>query len=164
MAKVFLGLGSNLGDREYYLNFAVTKLDEDRNVTITDVSCIMETPPLVGGPKQGPYLNIALAIDTNYSAKELLDKIQSVENEGNRVRDIKWGPRTIDIDILLFENEVIKTDQLEIPHVEMMNRDFVLKPLVEIYSEGRHPVTNKLFKDALNVIEEKRNEEVAELI
>ncbi|PCJ58267.1 MAG: 2-amino-4-hydroxy-6-hydroxymethyldihydropteridine diphosphokinase [Planctomycetota bacterium] len=164
MAVVFLGLGSNLGDREGYLNFAVTKLETEKRISILDVSCILETPPLIGGPAQGPYLNIVLSIDTDLSPEELLHKIQAVENEGDRVRNIKWGPRTIDVDILLYDNEIIKSEYLEIPHNEMMNRDFVLIPLVEIFPEGKHPISGIFFKNALDKLVIKSKEKVIEFI
>lgn len=128
---VYLSMGSNMGDRMYYLNRALSALTETGHVMLMKQSAFYETSP-VGGVVQDDFINLAAKISTDLSADALLDLIHQVEQKLNRVRLIHWGPRTIDIDILFFDEEQRKDDKLTIPHAEVFNRLFVLVPLLDV--------------------------------
>ena len=113
MTTVYLGMGSNLGDRLRFLDTAIEKLDVLPGIQLKKISSIMENPPLLGGPEQGPFLNLVIELESELKPKELLQQIQKIENEGGRQRGVFWGPRTIDIDILFYGNEVIITPELK---------------------------------------------------
>lgn len=131
MPKVYLSIGTNLGDRHANLQTAVDKLTE--LYPVLGVSKIYETQP-VGEVVQDDFYNIALALDVPESLKPevLLTQTQQIEKEMKRVKTIHWGPRTIDLDILLFGELSMVSEQLTIPHAEMANRRFVLQPLLEV--------------------------------
>jgi len=134
MPVVFIGLGSNLGDREDYINKAINCLKETSNITVEKVSSIIETEPQdVAG--QGKYLNAVIKLETNFAALDLLKKMQSIEDSLGRVRTFKnvHRPRTIDLDILLYGEEVIDEPELKVPHPRMFERKFVIEPLLEIW-------------------------------
>ena len=130
-AFAFLGLGSNVGDRLSALQSAVDLVHARPGVRVDAVSSVYETEP-VGGPAQDPYLNLAVRIATRRSPKRLLAGCQAVEQALGRVRTVRWGPRTIDIDVLLYEQRVVATRRLEIPHPRLTERAFVLIPLIEV--------------------------------
>lgn len=130
-AFAFLSLGSNLGERLDHLQRGVDLLDADERTTVQAVSSVYETDP-VGGPEQGPYLNIALRVSTTRSPRGLLALCNRVEVELGRVREVRWGPRTIDVDVLLYAERVINTSRLQVPHPRMTERAFVLVPLMEV--------------------------------
>lgn len=127
----YISLGSNIGDREYFLRESIRRLDKDPNVAVIKTSSIYETDP-VGFVEQNLFLNMVVKVATNLSPFELFKLTQSVEQHLGRTREIRWGPRTIDLDILLYNNENIETEQLTIPHPRMFERSFVLIPLFEI--------------------------------
>ncbi len=127
----FLSLGTNIGDRLQYLHGAVQALWEHPNITVEDISSIYETEP-VGYLDQANFLNAVLKISTSLSPHELLDVTQGIELQLGRKREIKWGPRTIDLDILLYNDENMETEKLIIPHPRMYERAFVLIPLKEL--------------------------------
>ncbi|HLF18489.1 MAG TPA: 2-amino-4-hydroxy-6-hydroxymethyldihydropteridine diphosphokinase [Candidatus Omnitrophota bacterium] len=127
---VYLGLGSNLGNRQENLTKAIALLKE-KGITVLAHSSVIETDP-VGGPPQGKYLNAVIQISTHLSANELLSVCQSVEKQMGRVKTVPNGPRTIDIDILLYDNVVLTSASLTIPHPRMFERAFVMMPLKEI--------------------------------
>jgi 2-amino-4-hydroxy-6-hydroxymethyldihydropteridine pyrophosphokinase len=128
----YIGIGSNLGDREKYIENAIEKLNNIEDVEVKKVSGIHETEP-VGGPRQGKYLNAAIEIETALKPRELLAKLQDIERQLGRKRSVKNGPRTIDLDILLYGDDKIDEPDLKIPHPGMAGREFVMKPLKEIY-------------------------------
>lgn len=134
----FLGLGSNLGDRLDNLQRAVDLLDDDDATRVEAVSSVYETEP-VGGPEQGPYLNIALRVATRRSPRRLLRLCNEVEAALGRVREERWGPRTVDVDVLLYGERVLRTPRLEVPHARMTERAFVLVPLMEVAPGLRLP-------------------------
>ena len=138
MNKVYLSLGTNIGDREKNLRIAVQLLHDKTNVHLNRVSSIYETAP-VGYVNQPAFLNIALAIETSHSALDMLEICQSVENELGRVREIRWGPRIIDLDILLYNADNIEVENLTVPHSRMFERAFVLVPLLEIAESMETP-------------------------
>jgi len=136
MARVYLGLGSNLGDREANLQGAVRRLGEQ--VAIDALSALYETPPL-GPPDQPWYLNAACGGVTALEPGELLAFIKGVEREMGRLPAVHWGPRIVDIDILFYDDLVLDSPHLTIPHPGIPHRSFVLVPLADIAPELRHP-------------------------
>lgn len=130
MATAYIGLGSNLGDRACYIRSAVAALQE-KDVSVLKQSTIIETDP-VGGPPQDKFLNAVVKISTELSPLELFSLCQSIEKQLGRIREVVNGPRTIDLDILLYDRLTIDTPQLQIPHPRMFERAFVLEPLKEI--------------------------------
>lgn len=149
----YLGIGSNLGDRESYLDFAVDELGHDECIRVEKVSSYINTEPY-GTVEQPDFLNGVLEIQTIYTPLELLQVINDIENEAGRKRIIHWGPRTLDIDILLYDDEIIHIpDKLIVPHVEMLKRDFVMKPLVEIAPFVVHPLKGKTAMELLEELE-----------
>ncbi|MFF5996817.1 2-amino-4-hydroxy-6-hydroxymethyldihydropteridine diphosphokinase [Lysinibacillus sp. KU-BSD001] len=131
MNVVYLSIGTNMGDREDNLKFAVKRLAETAGVTVEMVSAIYETAP-VGFTNQASFLNLALRLTTSLSSFEMLTVCQQIEQELGRVREFRWGPRIIDLDILLYNHENIETESLIVPHARMFERAFVLVPLVEV--------------------------------
>jgi len=142
MELVYLGLGSNIGNREKNLWNAYDKIANIEGNCTYKFSKFYETAP-VGGPPQPFYLNAALGIKTLIHPHSLLALLQHIETSMGRIRMKKWGPRSIDIDILLYGNKIINNHQLKIPHPLMHTRMFVLKPLAEIAPDVIHPVFNK---------------------
>jgi len=138
--KAVLGLGSNLGDRENYLKEAKEML-LDYGIILKE-SSIIETKPF-GVSNQPFYLNQVLIFETIKKPLELLKLCNNIEKKLERIRVKKWESRTIDIDILFYENEIIETEILQIPHIGIAERDFVLRSLIEIIPEFIHPVYNK---------------------
>lgn len=147
--KVYVGIGSNMGDREGYLREAVRKLGEHPLNRGLRCSSLRETPPY-GGVEQADFLNGALELETLLSPTELLAELNRIEREANRVREIHWGPRTLDLDILLYDEEIISTPRLTVPHIDMANRRFVLEPLAELNPYAPHPVLRKTVKTLLD--------------
>lgn len=128
----FLGIGSNLGERERFIKLALERINKLKGTKIIKVSRIIETKP-VGGPlTQGKFLNACIKIKTSLSPLTLLKNLQNIELELGRKKTLRWGPRTIDLDILLYGDKIIKEKYLKIPHPKMLERKFVLKPLLEI--------------------------------
>ncbi|MCX5687073.1 MAG: 2-amino-4-hydroxy-6-hydroxymethyldihydropteridine diphosphokinase [Candidatus Omnitrophica bacterium] len=128
----YIGIGSNLGDREKYIRNAIEKLKETEGVEVKKISNIYETEP-IGGPEQGKYLNGVIEIETWLEPSDLIIKLQKIEEQLGRIRSVKNAPRTIDLDILLYGDKKINKSGLKIPHPRMNEREFVMKPLKEIY-------------------------------
>jgi len=141
MEIVFIGIGSNVGERDQHIQDAITLLENDTGIRIEAVSSLRETDP-VGGPPQGPYLNGVIKVKTLYSAYELLRRLQRIEFVLGRSRTVENGPRTIDLDILLYGDERIEEEDLKIPHPKMYERDFVLTPLFEIAPELKDEIAS----------------------
>ena len=139
MVRVFLALGSNLGDRLSYLKSARQALAQLPETTITGASTIYETQAVGGPPGQADYLNAVLALETGLSPLDLLAACQAIEKRLDRVRTEHWGPRTVDIDILLYGSESIDHAQLIVPHPRLHQRRFVLAPLAELAADLIHP-------------------------
>ncbi len=150
MKTAYLSLGSNLGDREALLNEAIQRL-EAAGVRIVRRSTIHETEPQ-DFKDQPKFLNMAVEAETDLTPLALLAAIQKIEAEMGRQRTIPKGPRTIDIDILFYANQVIASADLEIPHPRLAQRSFVLNPLSEIAPDLRHPVTGKSVREAQSVL------------
>lgn len=153
---VYLGLGSNLGDKEGYLDYAVDQLGKDDYIKVNRVSSYIVTKPY-GNVEQDDFLNGCIEIETLYSPQELLEIINDIEQGAGRKRVIHWGPRTLDIDILLYDREIIMEENLKIPHAEMARRSFVLEPLCEIAPFAYHPGYNKTIIELFDILKEKEN-------
>lgn len=126
--RAFLGLGSNLGDRRRHLDEAVRSLGP----AVINVSPIYETEPLGGPPGQDPYLNLVVEVETDLSPRALLGVCHRLESAAGRVRAERWGPRTLDVDILLIDGVTVDEPDLEVPHPRMAERRFVMVPLADI--------------------------------
>jgi 2-amino-4-hydroxy-6-hydroxymethyldihydropteridine diphosphokinase len=149
-ATAYIALGSNLGDRRHYLDQAVMMLRVQPGIQVARVSSYQETEPVGGPPGQGPYLNAALEIQTDRTAAELLEMLLAVEQKLGRVRHERFGPRTLDLDLLLYDSLVLNTPELTVPHPHMHERLFVLEPLAEIAPLARHPVLNLTVEQLLH--------------
>lgn len=143
---VYLGIGSNIGDKEAYLDLAIDELNNDLYTKVTRVSEFIVTKPY-GDVEQDDYLNGCLEIETLHTPEELLQLVNDIEARAGRKRIIHWGPRTLDIDILLYDDLIYDSDLLHIPHVEMHKRSFVLEPLSTIAAYKRHPLLNKTVEE-----------------
>jgi 2-amino-4-hydroxy-6-hydroxymethyldihydropteridine diphosphokinase len=130
----YLGLGSNLGDRLAHLQAAVDGLSATPDVRVVAVSRVYETTP-VGGPPQDDYLNAVVAVDTELDARALLDVAQGLEQQEQRVRTERWGPRTLDVDVLLVGDVRVSEADLVVPHPRLRERAFVLVPLADVARE-----------------------------
>ena len=130
-AVAYISLGSNIDDRLGYLHDAVNLLQQDQKIDVNAVSSVYETDP-VGYTEQENFLNIVIQVNTSYQAEELLKKCLDIEQTLGRKREIRWGPRTVDLDILLYNQDNIETEHLSVPHPRMHERAFVIIPLVEI--------------------------------
>lgn len=139
MATVYISLGSNVGDRVNFLERALTKIQKHPRIKLEATSTFYETEPLEY-PNQAWFVNAVCHISTDLPPMDLLDSLQGIENEMQRERSIRWGPRTIDLDILLYDEELIAEARLMVPHIRMHDRSFVLVPLAEIAPEVCHPV------------------------
>jgi len=146
-ATAYLALGSNLGDRLAWMKHAVQLLGADPAVCILQVSSLYETSPVGGPPGQGPYLNAVLAVSTTLPPRALLQLGHQIEDRLGRTRSVPDGPRTIDVDLLLYGDETSDESDLLLPHPRMHERRFVLVPLCEIAPDAIHPRTGVAVHD-----------------
>jgi 2-amino-4-hydroxy-6-hydroxymethyldihydropteridine diphosphokinase len=146
--RVVIGLGSNLGDREGNLALAVTRLGAEAGVAVLARSPIYVTPP-AGGPVQGDYLNAAALLSTALPPREILTRALAIEQALGRVRPdpVRWGPRTIDLDLLWIEGEAIDEPGLMVPHPRLGERAFALRPLLDVAPDAVDPRTGGRFAD-----------------
>jgi 2-amino-4-hydroxy-6-hydroxymethyldihydropteridine diphosphokinase len=149
--KIYLSLGSNIGNRQEYIESAIELVGKTEGIKILKKSGLYETSP-VGYVEQDLFLNAVIKIETDFSEREILKIINKIENELDRKREIRWGPRTIDIDILIFSDKKINETDLIIPHKEMLNRLFVLVPLIEIY-DGEYFEKEKIIERIGELVE-----------
>ena len=152
----YIGLGSNMGDKDDYLYGAIEALRKVKEIDVRKISSFIVTKPY-GNENQDDFLNGAIKIETTLSPHQLLAECQRIEDEFGRERLEHWGPRTLDLDILVYDDVIIETDELAIPHPDMMNRDFVLRPMTEIASSFVHPVTGKTMGRMMVELHEKEN-------
>jgi len=150
--RYYLGLGSNIGDREGYLRQALEMIGKVEGIAVTAVSSVYETDP-VGGPEQREYCNAVAAIETGLPPWHVLETMLRIEQSLGRNRDTRWGPRTIDIDILMAGDIVLKEEGLVIPHPRYRERAFVLIPFAEIAPAERDPETGETIGEIVRGID-----------
>jgi len=155
--RALIGLGSNLGDRRGILDGAVAALAATPGVTVRGVSSYHETAPVGGRPGQGPFLNAAASLETNLDPRALHARLREIENRAGRIRAVRWGERTLDLDLLLFGGLILETPELTVPHPRMALRRFVLAPLVEIAPQHADPVTGRSLQDLLMNLDRRPN-------
>jgi 3-oxoacyl-[acyl-carrier protein] reductase len=141
--RAYVALGSNLGDRQSYLDRALQALQEHPHINVVGVSTYYETDPVGGPPGQNAYLNAAAALETDLEPAALLQSLLEIEQKLGRVRRERYGPRTIDLDLVLYGEQIIHEPDLEVPHPHLHERSFVLEPLAEIAPQALHPVLHK---------------------
>lgn len=153
----YIALGSNMGDKKAYLDSGVEGLRQTKGCRVLAVSDYLATEPY-GVTDQDEFLNGAMKIRTLLPPHELLDRLHEIEQEAGRERIIRWGPRTLDLDILLYDDLILDDEELHIPHIEMYKRDFVLEPLCQIAPYMRHPVCNRTVQELLEALKSAENE------
>ncbi|MCM8798482.1 MAG: 2-amino-4-hydroxy-6-hydroxymethyldihydropteridine diphosphokinase [Candidatus Omnitrophica bacterium] len=151
MKVSYIGIGSNLGNRRENIKRVIEILKKDKKVKLLKKSKIYETDPI--GPPQRKFLNGVFKIKTEYSPFELLQKMKEIEALLGRKKTLRWGPRTIDLDILFYDKLILRTKDLTIPHPEIPKRIFVLKPLSEISPFLKHPLLKKTVRRLLKEYE-----------
>jgi 2-amino-4-hydroxy-6-hydroxymethyldihydropteridine diphosphokinase len=157
--RALIGLGSNLGDRSTILDAAVAALGERPETRLIAVSRYHETRP-VGGPEgQGDFLNAAAVVETTLGPHELLAFLHEIERRAGRVRTVRWGERTLDLDLLLYGDRVIDTHDLQVPHPRMAERRFVLAPLAEVAPGAVEPVTGCSIAELLERLDRQAKDE-----
>lgn len=154
----YIGIGSNIGDREEYLNQGITFLTKEKRIRLVQSADYLRTKPY-GYLEQEDFLNGCLEISTILPPLELLDFMQAAEKEAGRERTIHWGPRTLDMDLLLYEGQVLHHKRLILPHPEMHLRQFVLKPFCQIAPYVNHPIINKRIFELQQELERREGDE-----
>ncbi len=150
----YIGLGSNLNNPKQQIKDAVVALNQTNDIKVVGLSSLYQSKP-IDGSEQPDYINAMCKIDTHLTALELLYVCQNIEDKQHRVREKKWGARTIDLDVILYGVQVIASKQLVIPHPQMMNRAFVLVPLAEIEPDLKIPVLGDIQEliNKINILE-----------
>lgn len=138
----YVALGSNLGDREAFLKMGIDGVNAHPFCRVEETAPVYTTTPY-GGVKQGEFLNTVMKVRTLLEPEPLLDLLQSLEQKAGRERKVHWGPRTLDLDLLFYEDRILTSPRLIVPHPDMENRDFVLKPLCDIAPGLVHPVSRR---------------------
>ena len=152
--RTIIAIGSNMGDRENYIEEAIRRIGA-RAGKVTARSRIMETKAY-GVTDQADFLNMAIALETELKPRELLRVLNSIEAELDRVRTIRWGPRTIDLDIIFYGGRIIDEEDLHIPHIDFANRDFVLSPVCEIAPDLVDPRSGKTIRQIREELMQKQ--------
>lgn len=152
MSRAFVGLGSNLGDREFLIRRAIESLRELPRTRVTQISSLYDTDP-VGDVEQPAFLNAVVALETELGPRELLWQLLLIERRMGRIRAQRWGPRPIDLDLLFHGREVVDEPDLTLPHPEAHRRAFVLIPLAELDPAFVHPVTGEPVRKMLRALD-----------
>ncbi len=152
--EVLLSLGSNLGNRQTILDNAIDRLSSHPCINVEKISSPMENPPY-GGVAKYPFINMAVKIATFLSPSALLQTIHEIESDAKRTRNVRWGDRTLDIDVIFYGDSIISNDELTVPHSDYHNRDFVLKPLCEIAPNFVCPLRKKRLSELLEDLKSK---------
>ena len=148
----YVAIGSNLGDKENYMEVGINALKEAEDVRVIKVADVIATNPY-GVEEQPDFLNSVIEIQTLLSPQELLDTLHKIENQAGRERTLRWGPRTLDLDIIFYDDLVMETETLIIPHVDMENREFVLEPMVQLAPWKRHPILHRTMEQLLQALQ-----------
>ncbi len=154
--RVYVGVGSNMGERQAWIDMAAEALRSDGNNRNFRSAQVIETEPY-GYLEQDKFLNTVFTFESLYEPEELLLRMQEIEKEAHRERKIHWGPRTLDLDLLLYDNRITESPVLTIPHPEMTKRLFVLIPLCELNPHGVHPLYRKRFAEYKEALEQQEN-------
>ena len=149
----YIAFGSNMGDREAILKKGIAMLGETEDCEIVKVSDFLETEPY-GYIKQDRFMNGVLELSTLLTPDELLEKLHDIEAAAGRERKVRWGPRTLDLDIIFYDDAVIDSETLHIPHIDLHRRDFVLIPMRQIAPWFRHPVLNRTIEELWDELQE----------
>jgi 2-amino-4-hydroxy-6-hydroxymethyldihydropteridine diphosphokinase len=147
MAIVYIGIGSNVGNRESNCRMAIERLNE-KGIEVKKTSSMYETEPW-GFKDQPKFINMVIEAETRLEPERLLIVLKDIEKEMGRKETVKWGPRIIDLDILFYNDKIINQDELQIPHPYLHKRDFVLVPLSEIAPNKTHPILKKTIKELM---------------
>ena len=150
MSIVYIGLGSNMGNSGEIIHDALRRMERS-GFKIIKVASIIRTAPY-GGVEQSDFLNTVCSIETKLPPVELLKALKKIEHDMGRTPTIRWGPRLIDLDILLYDDLVLHDNSLQIPHADMLNRRFVLEPLAEIAGDLIHPLSKKTIREELKLL------------
>jgi 2-amino-4-hydroxy-6-hydroxymethyldihydropteridine diphosphokinase len=156
----YIALGSNIEPRGHYIQQAMNLLSDHPQIEVIEMSSVYETRPVGGPAGQGPYLNAVTKIHTTLAPMELLSVLQKIEKELGRKRNVHWGPRTIDLDILLYSDEIISNDRLIVPHPLMHERRFVMQPLSQIAPDVIHPILQMSARTILESLGEGEEDEM----
>lgn len=154
--EAYIAFGSNMGDKEKYIDDAINSLKKLPQIKVLAVSDKYVTAPY-GNVEQDDFLNGVIKIKTLLSASELLQIMQQLEDIAGRKREIHWGPRTLDLDLLFYDNDIIDNDDLTVPHPDIKNREFVLKPLMQIAPYKTHPLYHKTIADMYEELKNREN-------
>jgi len=155
MTRAFIGLGSNLGDRVGNIRKAIERLGSSKDVEVLQRASLYETEP-VGVEDQPWFINTVVEIETKLAPYELFKLCRKIETQGGRRHKGRWGPREIDLDLLLFGDVIMDRDELKIPHPQLHQRRFVLVPLCEIEGSLRHPILKKTVKELLTQLKDAK--------
>lgn len=153
MTRAFIGIGTNLGDRAGHIAFARRELAALERTAVRAVSTVRETEP-VGPVAMAHFLNAVAEIETELEPLKLLHRLNDIELRAGRVRSVRWGPRTLDLDLLLFGDRIIRSPELTVPHPHLHERSFVLEPLAELAPELRHPASGRTMRQLLDAVRE----------
>ncbi|HXE52965.1 MAG TPA: 2-amino-4-hydroxy-6-hydroxymethyldihydropteridine diphosphokinase [Tepidisphaeraceae bacterium] len=155
----YIALGANLGDREHNIRDALARLATNQDTRVVTVSSLLENPAIGGPPDSPPFLNAVAQVQTTLDAHALLRRLLDIEHQMGRVRQRKWEPRAIDLDLILYGDATIRSHELTVPHPLMDQRAFVLRPLAEVAPEVRHPVLHRTAAELLRELESREERE-----
>ncbi len=153
MSKIYLGLGSNVNDRITFINSAIKHVNKLSGCKVEQVSSFYESFPY-GKTNQGNFINTVITVKTSIAPLDLFRLLKDIEIKTGRKQRGRWGPREIDIDILFYDNLILESNELTIPHNDLHNRGFVLMPLIELEPDIIHPKSKKLLKEYLDTNKE----------